>query len=144
MMNINQSLKVKLDKIEGLAENALEDQVRKIADAAIDITLTSSRIDAKGRKKVGAVDTGAYISSFSITYGPGRPRGKSSRRKPRKRTDLYQLGESARADLYSDIERLDFSKVDRVELRNNSPHAELVEYKHAYYIFAKLEREFNV
>ena len=139
MMKINKSLSTKLDQIEGFAEEAVEDELREIADTAIYLTLTS--VGNKGTP--GAVDTGAYISSFSITYGAGRPRGKSSRRKRRDRTDLPQLGQAAMADLYSDISKLDLSTVSSVELRNNSPHAYQVENKHGYFIFGQLERIFN-
>lgn len=125
--------------LEEMAERGIEEQVKRIADFAVDTTLTSK----SNKGKMGAVDTGAYITSFSISYGRGRPRGKSSRRKPRNNPDLVGLGEVARADLYSDISKIDFLGTSTVYLRNNSPHAEFVEYKHGYYIFAKIEREFN-
>ena len=132
-------LRSELDKIRDHVEMQAKDHVKRIADFAVDTTLTSK--SSKG--KMGAVDTGAYITSFSISYGRGRPRGKSSHRKPRNNPDLVGLGEVARADLYSDISKIDFFDTSKVSLRNNSPHAELVEYKHGYYIFAKIEREFN-
>lgn len=125
--------------LEEMAEQALEEQVKRIADFAVDTTLTSK----SNKGKMGAVDTGAYITSFSFSYGRGRPRGKSSRRKQRNNPDLVGLGEVARANLYSDISKIDFLSTSTVYLRNASPHAEFVEYKHGYYIFAKIEREFN-
>lgn len=125
--------------LEEMAEQAIEEQIKKIADFAVDTTLTSR----SNKNKVGAVDTGAYITSFSISYGRGRPRGKSSRGKQRKNPDLIGLGEQARADLYSDISKVDFLNTTTVYLRNASPHAEFVEYQHGYYIFAKIEREFT-
>ena len=125
--------------LEEMAEQAVEEQVKRIADFAVNTTLTSK----SNKGKMGAVDTGAYITSFSISYGRGRPRGKSSRRKQRNNPDLVGLGEVARANLYSDISKVDFLNTSTVYLRNASPHAEFVEYKHGYYIFAKIEREFN-
>lgn len=138
-MKLNTSFWKKLDQLEDKAERELETYVKRVADSAINATLES--VSIKGKR--GAVDTGAYISSFSITYGRGRPRGKSSRRKQRKNPNIAGLAEAAKANLYSDISRLDLLNTTRLTLRNNSPHAVYVEYKHGYFIFEKLERQFN-
>ncbi len=134
---INSSLKQKLGRLLDFAEDQVEDELRSIADDAINITLTST--SSKG--KVGAVDTGAYIGSFSITSGgSGRPRGKSSRGKTRNRSDAFALGDKAKADLNSDINKVDLKSTTSLVIRNHSPHARYVEYGRGanYRIFAQL------
>ncbi len=136
-MKLNPGFWNKMKQLDNMVEQGIENQLQRFADAAIDNTLGNND------RRRPAVDTGAYITSFSITYGRGRPRGKSSRGKQRKNPDILGLSEVGRANLYNDIGKLDLLNTERVTLRNNSPHAVFVEYKHAYYIFAKLEREFN-
>ena len=139
-VKINASLNQKFDKLLDLTEERVEEELRAIADDAINITLTS--VSSSG--KVGAVDTGAYISSFSITSGgAGRPRGKSSRGKPRNRSDAFALGDQAKADLQSDISRIDLKNTSSLAIRNHSPHATLVENGRGanYRIFAQLRNK---
>lgn len=137
-MKVNASFDARMRELDAMYEEQLEAQIQRLADFTIDAVLTTR--SPKGRI---AIDTGAYVTSFSITAGRGRPRGKSSRGKERDNPNKSGLAEVGRANLYSDITRLDLKNTNSITLRNNSPHAKFVEYKHKYYIFAKVEREFN-
>ena len=138
MMKMNKSLHDKFDRLTELGKQEAENTLKDIADAAVEVTLFSPRDDMG---KVGAVDTGAYLDSFSFVTGSGRPRGKSSRGKRRGRTDSHQLGQTAKTDLYSDIAKLDFEDKQTITLRNASPHAYHVETR--YNIFGQLKRRFD-
>jgi hypothetical protein len=119
-------------KIKSLEEKALvgaKDQLADIARSAVNFS---------------PVDTGAYVTSFSYTVGAGRPRGKSSANKPK-----YQNAQSKRDEGFSNLAG-DISKaksledLDQIILRNNSPHADDVEYgeewhlTQGYFVFAQL------
>tara|TARA_R110001632_G_C11169555_1_gene399463 strand:- start:75 stop:494 length:420 start_codon:yes stop_codon:yes gene_type:complete len=136
-MKINASFDARMREVDAMYEEQLEAQVQRLADFTIDTTLGNNR------NNKAAIDTGAYITSFSITTGRGRPRGKGSRGKKRNNPNIMGLADEGRANLYGDIAKLDLANTTSLTLRNNSPHAEFVEYKHKYYIFARIEREFN-
>lgn len=125
----------RLNTLEDYVGDALKDKLEEIAYDAVNTTLTSVGVHTKD-KNIGAVDTGAYLLSFSFTAGAGRPRGKSSR------GGKYPnpVGE-AMSNLAQDISRIDLLSSTRITLRNNSPHAQYVEFKHGYYIFTKLRNK---
>ena len=119
-------------KIKSLEEKALvgaKEQLTDIARSAVNFS---------------PVDTGAYVTSFSYTVGAGRPRGKSSKNKPK-----YQNAQSKRDEGFSNLAG-DISKaksledLDQIILRNNSPHADDVEYgekwhkTQGYFVFSQL------
>lgn len=142
-MVVNKSLYKKLDELENAADNYLEDVLYSIANDAVNLTITSVGTNTKNLN-VGAVDTGAYIQSFSFGIGSGRPRGKSSRKK-RRGVSPSSLADDAMFNLTADIKRANLKDTTstRITLRNGSPHAYFVEYKHGYYIFAKLKRKYG-
>lgn len=135
-LKVSKSFYKKLDRLEEAAEDALRDKLNAVANDAVNYTLMST--SKKG--KTGAVDTGAYITSFSFAVGAGRPRGKSSKNKTRN-VSASSVAGLARAQLQADISRADLKSSTRITLRNASPHAYYVEHKHGYKIFAQLRRK---
>jgi hypothetical protein len=123
------SIQQKLDKF---VDEVVEDDVKLLLmDLVDDVALWSTP----------TVDTGAYITSFSLNTGRGRPRGKSSKGRPRKQ-NKQQKADEARANLYNDVNKLpDLVNKQSVQLRNGSPHAQDVENK--YKVFARVRREYG-
>ena len=122
-LKINPSLQKKFDQVEKLAEGAIRDKLVDIGETAV---------------QASPVDTGAYVTSFSFAVGAGRPRGKSSANKPRGQNPEAMRKEGL-ANLVSDINRIpSLLDTTRITLRNAAPHAEQVEYKHGYAVFAKV------
>ncbi len=73
------------------------------------------------------VDTGAYVTSFSFSTGAGRPRGKSSKGKPK--ANAQAARSEGLSNLIKDLERIpSLLDTTSIVLRNNSPHAVAVEY----------------
>lgn len=68
------------------------------------------------------VDTGAYIESHTLSNTAGAPRSRSARGR-RKKSGNPSI---AREQLMSDLGKLDLTK-DVFNIRNNSPHASIVE-----------------
>ena len=123
-VKVNKSFDDKVKMLEGLIEEEVKDQLEYIANYAV---------------VVSPVDTGAYVTSFSYAVGAGRPRGKSSANRPK--ANREEAMSKGRENLYSDISKLNLSNVDRVTLRNNSPHAKKVEKKHS--VFTKVRNKFG-
>lgn len=120
---INPSLRKKFAALEQRAEDAVRDKLVDIAQTAV---------------SASPVDTGAYVTSFSYTVGAGRPRGKSSANKPTGQNPQAMRQEGFN-NLMKDISRIpSFKNTTKIELRNGSPHAPAVEYKHGYHVFAKV------
>lgn len=92
------------------------------------------------------VDTGAFITSWSISSGgSGRPRGKSSHGKPRLKNNpaaKQAKVEEGRSNLMSDISRIDFENASRITIRNGAPHAIYVDPKHPH-VRAKLRNKYG-
>tara|TARA_R110002153_G_scaffold126303_2_gene273697 strand:- start:128 stop:553 length:426 start_codon:yes stop_codon:yes gene_type:complete len=129
-------LSSRLQHSKELLGGALKDKLEEIAHDAVHTTLTSVGVHTKNNN-IGAVDTGAYLMSFSFSAGAGRPRGKSSRNKGKHNNPAGE----AMANLYNDINKIDLLSSTRITLRNNSPHARYVEFKHGFYIFTKLRNK---
>ena len=125
-IKINKSFYDKLDKLEDDVERQTKEELFSIADYAISIS---------------PVDTGAYVESFSFTVGAGRPRGKSSKNKPK--VSREQATSIARNNLYGDAERFNLETSNKITLRNNAPHARTVEDKHGYGVFTKVRNKFG-
>ena len=131
-LKVMPSLQRKIDGLKALAEQQVE---RKLIDMAVDaVGLGTMRVP---------VDTGAYVTSFSFNVGAGRPRGKSSKNKPRRQSPQQKAAEG-RENLQKDIDKLpDLVNKEAVQLRNEAPHAQMVEDKHGYKVFAKVRREYG-
>ena len=122
-LKVNSSLNAKMQRLEQMAEDAVKDRLVDIAQSAV---------------KYSPVDTGAYVTSFSYSVGAGRPRGKSSKNRPRGQNPNAMRQEGL-ANLMSDVSRIsDLKNTTSITLRNASPHAEAVETKHGYSVFAIL------
>jgi len=122
-LKINPSLRKKFGALEQRAENAVRDKLIDIAQTAV---------------SASPVDTGAYVTSFSYTVGAGRPRGKSSKNKPQGQNPQAMRQEGFN-NLMTDVNKLrNLLNTTSITLRNGSPHATAVEYKHGYHVFAKV------
>lgn len=120
-IEISKSLKQKRLLLGQTVEEMAKDKLISIAQTAV---------------SVSPVDTGAYVTSFSYSVGPGRPRGKSSHNKPRGQNPEAKRREGLE-NLISDINRIpNLLNTTAITLRNGSPHASDVEYKHGYAVFA--------
>tara|TARA_R110002153_G_scaffold43651_1_gene123536 strand:- start:298 stop:717 length:420 start_codon:yes stop_codon:yes gene_type:complete len=98
------------DIIEGI-DSLKEDAIREMLTQAIDFLVLES-----------PVDTGAYIESHTLSNTAGAPRSRSAR--GRKRGSGNPA--IAKEQLLSDLSKLDLTK-DIFNIRNNSPHASIVE-----------------
>lgn len=79
------------------------------------------------------VDTGAYITSHSITTTRGAGRSRSSHNKPQGQSPEAKGAESL-DQLMGDIAALPFDQ-EQVYISNNAPHASAVEYKHGHSVY---------
>ena len=79
------------------------------------------------------VDTGAYITSHSITTTRGAGRGRTSANKPKGQDPNAMAGE-ALSQLMGDIAAIPKDQT-QVFIANNAPHANIVEYKHGYGVY---------
>jgi hypothetical protein len=112
-IKINSSFNQKMDKLDETVENAVYNKLFDIAQTTVDLS---------------PVDTGAYVTSHSFqTNTSSRGRGKSSRNKPRKQNKQAMRQEGLN-NLVQDINALDLSSTEKITLRNDSPHARVVEY----------------
>lgn len=132
-MKVNNSAYKKLQSLEDYAGQELEDKLYAIANDAVRTTLTST----SNKGKMGAVDSGGYLESFSFALGSGRPRRKVYRGNSKS----FNPAQYALTNLLSDIKRVDLMSSTRITLRNGSPYARKVEYNYGYRIFAKLRRK---
>ena len=136
----------KIDKEVEMIDDALEDAARiyftNIARDAIEFSKIGSNPLSKGVGMGGGVDTGAYITSFSFITGRGRPRGKSSKGRPRKQ-DPNRMGAIGFDQLMSDLQRVDFKNTTSIVLNNGAPHAPYVENKHGLLVFSKLRKKYG-
>ena len=127
-LKVMPSLQKKIDGLKALAEQQVERKLVDMAQTAVDLS---------------PVDTGAYVTSFSFSTGAGRPRGKSSKGKPRANPQAARS--EGLSNLIKDLERIpSLLDTTSIVLRNNSPHAVAVEYggrgwkTPPYFVFTKL------
>lgn len=132
-MKVNNSAYKKLQSLEEYAGQELEDKLYAIANDAVRTTLTST----SNKGKIGAVDSGAYLESFSFALGSGRPRRKVYKGNSKS----FNPEQTALQNLLFDIKKVDLMSSTRITLRNGSPYARKVEYNYGYRIFAKLRRK---
>lgn len=118
---VNKSLYQKKELIKEFVPEHLESLARNMA------------VDAPALSKY-FVDTGAFITSWQITDGrSGRPRGKSSHGRPRRKGDsAFAEGkrQESQEQLMNDVARIDFRNTKVIVLRNGAPHAPYVDAKH--------------
>jgi hypothetical protein len=118
-------------KIEVASEELLKGRFEGMADLAIYYAVPDK-----------AIDTGAYVTSFSIGQaGFGGGRSRSSANKP-KHQDPEAMKAKSRGQLQTDIDAIDFTGLlasgsIRATLRNRAPHANVVEKK--YHVFATIK-----
>jgi hypothetical protein len=118
-------------KIEVASEELLKGRFEGMADLAIYRAVPDK-----------AIDTGAYVTSFSIGQaGFGGGRSRSSANKP-KHQDPAAMKAKSRGQLQTDIDAIDFTGLlasgsIRASLRNRAPHADVVEKK--YHVFATIK-----
>jgi hypothetical protein len=119
------------ENIEAKSEELLKRKFDEFADLAIYRAVPDK-----------AIDTGAYVTSFSIgPAGFGGGRSRSSANRPRHQ-DPSAMKSQSRGQLQSDIEALDFTGLlasgsVRATLRNRAPHADAVEKNH--HVFATIK-----
>jgi hypothetical protein len=82
------------------------------------------------------VDTGAYITSHSITTTRGAGRGRTSANKPQGQ-DPNAKATEALSQLMGDIAAIPKDQT-QVFMTNNAPHANIVEYKHGYNVYSSV------
>jgi hypothetical protein len=82
------------------------------------------------------VDTGAYITSHSITTTRGAGRGRTSHGKPTGQ-DPNAKATEALSQLMGDISAIPKDQT-QVFMTNNAPHANIVEYKHGYNVYSSV------
>ena len=125
-------------RLNDLAEEKIEERLEDLADYAT---------------RISPVDTGAYVTSFSIKRaGSGGGRSRSSENKPRNQNPETKRAE-AYGQLVTDIQALNISDMIengnvRVTLRNRSPHARDVEdgsnwRSSGYHVFSRIRRKFG-
>ena len=101
------SLQRKIDGLKELAEQQVERKLVDIAQTAVNLS---------------PVYTGAYVTSFSFSVGAGRPRGKSSKNKPK--GNDRAMRQKGMDNLMEDIAKIpSLLDTTSIVLRNNSPHA---------------------
>jgi hypothetical protein len=125
-------------RLNDLAEEKIEERLEDLADYAT---------------RISPVDTGAYVTSFSIKRaGSGGGRSRSSENKPRNQNPETKRAE-AYGQLVTDIQALNISDMIengnvRITLRNRSPHARDVEdgsnwRSSGYHVFSRIRRKFG-
>ncbi len=128
---VKRTFNVIREKIDVKSEELLKGRFEGLADLAIYRAVPDK-----------AIDTGAYVTSFSIgPSGFGGGRSRSSNNKP-KRQDPTTMKAKSRGQLQIDIDTIDFTGLMekgsiRATLRNRAPHANAVEKK--YSVFATIK-----
>ena len=137
------SIQATFSKIKGrlndMAEEAIEERLEDLAGYAT---------------RISPVDTGAYVTSFSIKRaGQGGGRSRSSKNKPKDQNPEAKRAE-AYGQLVQDIQALNISDMIengnvRITLSNRSPHARTVEdggagwRRGGYHVFTKVRNKFG-
>ena len=140
------TLQATKDKIHQVASEQLEDRLEDISYYATHTALT-------GGGKGDGVDTGAYVTSFSLLpAGSSGGRSRTSNNKPTDQDPAAKKQEGY-SQLLSDIQALDLKGMlesgnAKVTLRNRAPHASDVEdgsswNSPGYGVFAKVRRRFG-
>lgn len=118
------------DKLQMMQDDIAEDakeHTYQVAERAIN-------------NSVPFVDTGAYITSFSVKDSYSSGRGRTSHGKPRNQDPEAKRQESL-MQIQGDIEAIDFMNAERVVISNGAPHASEVEKNHG--IFEMIRQDFK-
>ena len=141
-MSIQATMNAFKDKIENRVADEVEQKFDEIASYAVYVAVPDQ-----------SIDTGAYVTSFSIgPAGFGGGRSRSSDNKP-KNQNPQAMKEQAYSQLIGDIDRIDFKTMlesgdPRFTLKNRAPHARDVEdganwKRSGYHVFAKIRNQFG-
>ena len=140
------SIQATMNAFKGKIENRVADEVEQkfddIASYAVYVAVPDQ-----------SIDTGAYVTSFSIgKAGFSGGRSRSSDNRP-KNQNPQAMKDQAYSQLIGDIDRIDFKTMlesgdARFTLRNRSPHARDVEdgtnwRRSGYHVFAKIRNQFG-
>ena len=132
-LKVMPSLQRKIDGLKAIAEQQVERKLVDIAQTAVNLS---------------PVYTGAYVTSFSFSTGAGRPRGKSSKNKPK--GNDRAMRQKGMDNLMEDISKIpSLLDTTSIVLRNNSPHANDVERgegwpkTNGYFVFTQLKRKYK-
>jgi hypothetical protein len=141
-MSIQATMNAFKDKIENRVADEVEQKFDEIASYAVYVAVPDQ-----------SIDTGAYVTSFSIgRAGFGGGRSRSSDNKP-KNQNPQAMKDQAYSQLIGDIDRIDFKAMlesgdARFTLKNRAPHARNVEdgtnwRRSGYHVFAKIRNQFG-
>ena len=114
-----------------MAQISLTSRLKKVQDDLDKIRdqFLTNMADELVQESVKTVDTGAYITSHSITTTRGAGRSRTSRNKEQGQDPQFEAAQ-ALSQLYEDIAAIPKDQV-QVFLTNNAPHANVVEYGNA-------------
>lgn len=137
-MSIQRTFSRLKGRLNDLAEEKIEERLEDLADYTT---------------RISPVDTGAYVTSFSIKRaGQGGGRSRSSENKPRNQNPEEKKQE-AYSNLVGDIQGLNISEMleqgnVKITLSNRSPHARDVEdginwRSSGYHVFARIRNKFG-
>lgn len=140
------TLQATKDRLAQVTAERVEQRLDDIAYYATHGALT-------GGGKGDGVDTGAYVTSFSMgRAGFGGGRSRTSKGKPKNQSPSQKKQEGYQ-QLQSDIQGMNLKQMiedgnARVTLRNRAPHAQAVEtgenwQSPGYAVFAKIRRKFS-
>lgn len=141
-MSIQATMNAFKDKIENRVADEVEQKFDEIASYAVYVAVPDQ-----------SIDTGAYVTSFSIgKAGFGGGRSRSSDNKP-KNQNPQAMKDQAYSQLIGDIDRIDFKTMlesgdARFTLKNRAPHARDVEdganwKRSGYHVFTKIRNQFG-
>ena len=141
-MSIQATMNAFKDKIENRVADEVEQKFDEIASYAVYVAVPDQ-----------SIDTGAYVTSFSIgKAGFGGGRSRSSDNKP-KNQNPQAMKDQAYSQLIGDIDRIDFKTMlesdnTKFTIRNRAPHARDVEdganwRRSGYHVFTKIRDKFG-
>lgn len=119
-ISLNQLTKTIEDQLDAAKDTFLE----LMAEKAVQLSETMPPIG----NGVGPIDTGAYVTSFSITPTSGAGRSRSSHGKPRKQSP-QEMGSEALQNMQGDITNLGYNWT-KAYFSNRAPHAWAVEERY--------------
>ena len=149
MASIQATMNAIKDKIENLTVEKVEERLEEISYYATHTALQEGGLG-------GGVDTGAYVTSFSIgAAGFSGGRKRTSRGKPTKQ-DQAAKKEEGYNNLLSDISGINIKQLLeagklKFTLRNRAPHGRQVEdgwptkegKREGYHVFRKIRSKFR-
>ena len=121
-----------------MVQRSLTAQLKKVEEDLDKVRTVFLQIVAEDlvSSSIPFVDTGAYITSHSITTTRGAGRSRTSDNKP-KNQDAGAKATEALAQLEGDIAAIPKDQTT-VYMTNNAPHANAVEYKHGYHVYGSV------